>query len=109
MDTTTRQSSTVLQLMILLLLVGICIPLTPLNAQKQKKNSKKKVGTTLSSNIVITEENQPSSYRIVIPSTPTTHELKASKVLQDYLLQISGTALPIIQADKFHSFSCESC
>jgi hypothetical protein len=54
---------------------------TPLSAQKKKKSSRNKEDLTLSSNIIITEENQPSSYRIVIPSTPTRHELKASKVL----------------------------
>ena len=103
MDTTTCQSSKILRLIILLLLDGFCTPVTTLSAQKKKKKSKKKEDITLSSNIVITQEDQPSSYRIVIPSAPTRHELKASKVLQDYLLQISGTALPIIQADKSKS------
>jgi hypothetical protein len=74
-----------------------------LSAQKKKNRSKKKEDITLSSNIIITEENQPSSYRIVIPSAPTPNELKASQVLQDYLLQISGVALPIIRADKSKS------
>lgn len=103
MDTITCHSSKTSRLIIVLLLFIFCIPVTPLSAQKKKKRSKKKEDITLSSNIIITEENQTSSYRIVIPSAPTPHELKASKVLQDYLLQISGTALPVIRADKSKS------
>ena len=103
MGAITCQSSKGLRLIILFLLVCFCTPVTHLSAQKKKKKSKKKEDITLSSNIVLTQEDQPSPYRIVIPSAPTSHELKASKVLQDYILQISGTALPIIQADKSKS------
>ncbi|MCK5210481.1 MAG: DUF4838 domain-containing protein, partial [Cyclobacteriaceae bacterium] len=48
----------------------------------------------------LTKEDETSRYRIVIPSAATAHELRASKVLQDYLLQISGAALPIISSEK---------
>ncbi len=66
--------------------------------QKSKKKSKEKVEQS----IVLTED-EISRYRIVVPSAPTEHELKASTVLQDYLLQISGTAIPIVAADKHRS------
>ena len=42
--------------------------------------------------------NGASLYRIVIPSTATVQERKAAEVLQDYLLQISGAAIPIVSA-----------
>ena len=52
--------------------------------------------------MVITD-NESSRYRIVIPSASTESEKKAATVLQDYLLQISGTVLPIIEANKHRS------
>lgn len=53
-------------------------------------------------NIVLADKGF-SAYRIVLPSFATIHEQKAAEVLQDYLLQISGAALPIITADKKES------
>jgi hypothetical protein len=50
--------------------------------------------------LLITSGFGNSRYRIVIPSAASAHELKAAQVLQDYLLQISETALPVISADK---------
>lgn len=50
-------------------------------------------------NIVLADKGF-SAYRIVLPSFATIHEQKAAEVLQGYLLQISGAALPIITADK---------
>ena len=39
-------------------------------------------------------------YRIVLPSSASAQEQKAATVLQDYLMQISGAAIPIISANK---------
>jgi len=52
------------------------------------------------SELVITSGDGASRYRIVIPSAATAHELKASGVLQDHLLQISGAALPVVSAER---------
>jgi hypothetical protein len=98
-----HQSFKIMRLFILLLLFVFCIPVNSLTAQKKKKRKQKKQEVTMSSNLVITDQDHPSAYRIVIPSAPTDHEMKASKVLQNYILQISGTALPIIAADQSKS------
>ena len=71
---------------------------SPLAAQKKSKKKKDKE----EQNIVLAE-GEVSRYRIVIPAAATAHELKASTVLQDYLLQISGAAIPIVPADKARS------
>ncbi|WP_276374770.1 DUF4838 domain-containing protein [Chryseolinea sp. H1M3-3] len=71
----------------------------PVSAQKRnKKKSTEKVKEA-----VVLVEDEVSRYRIVVPSSATVHELKASTVLQDYLLQISGTAIPIVSSDKHRS------
>jgi hypothetical protein len=71
---------------------------SPLSAQKKKKP----IPGTGSNGLVIAD-NEKSNYRIVVPSAPTESEKKASAVLQRYLLEISGTALPIIESDKHKS------
>jgi len=68
-------------------------------ASAQKKKSVKTAPGTLTENIILAE-NGMSRYRIVIPSSATDAEKKAADVLQNYLIQISGTALPVISADK---------
>jgi hypothetical protein len=80
-----------------LILSGMLSPLLPAQAQKK---SKKEVIQTDMPQIILTNEDETSRYRIVIPSSPTENELKASTVLRDYLIQISGAVLPIIAADK---------
>ncbi|MCB0664885.1 MAG: DUF4838 domain-containing protein [Saprospiraceae bacterium] len=50
--------------------------------------------------LILTEEGQFSRYRIVLPVFPTATEEKAAGVLKDYLLQISGCALPVIRANQ---------
>jgi len=61
---------------------------------------KKKSPSPASQPTIMLTETQRSSYRIVLPAAPTVHEQKAAEVLQDYLLQISGAALPIMPASK---------
>lgn len=75
------------------------IVLFALSASAQKKKNKKKADAQ-AQQIVLTDENGISRYHIVIPSSATADEEKASRVLQEYILQISGAALPIIEADK---------
>ena len=82
-------------MIILLGLMGLFSAL-PLSAQKKNK---KKVPAAPVQQIVLTQDGI-SPYRIVVPAAATPSELKASRVLQDYLLQISGAALPIVTADK---------
>ncbi|MEZ4775083.1 MAG: DUF4838 domain-containing protein [Bacteroidia bacterium] len=52
--------------------------------------------------IVLADAGGVSRYRIVIPSSPTDHEKQAAEVLKDYILQISGAALPILRANQAH-------
>ncbi len=80
-----------------LILPGIVIPLQ--TASGQRKKSKKEVKAPEKPKIVIADKGA-SLYRIVIPASSTEYEKKAAQVLQDYLLQISGTALPILTANK---------
>ncbi len=84
----------------LLLLIASMLS-TPIAAQK---NGKKKAPVTIAAaQDIILAEDQVSRYRIVIPFAATTFELKASEVLQDYILQISGAALPIVKAGEHKS------
>jgi len=64
--------------------------------KKSKKRDKK------SSQGILLAENGSSRYSIILPAHPNSSEEKAAAVLQDYFLQISGAALPIIGADKQH-------
>lgn len=82
-----------------IIILTFCILIPFQSASGQKKKNKKIVDVPVTQNIVITE-NLMSFYRIVIPASASPQELKASKILQDYLLQISGAALPVITADK---------
>ena len=81
-----------------ILLAILLVDISPAFAQRKKR--KKKETPTEEYQIVLTNEDETSRYRIIIPSSPTDHEMKAANVLQDYLLQISGAALPIIKANK---------
>jgi len=81
----------------LILIVCFIVTVLPLSAQKKIG---KKVIAAPAPDIVLTMGDETSPYRIIIPSAASTHELKAAKVLKDYLIQISGTALPIISSDK---------
>jgi hypothetical protein len=85
----------------LLFLTVLFISMTTLSVTAQKK-SKKKLGKNDNA-LIILADNEASLYRIVIPAAATPVEMKAATVLQNYLLQISGAALPIITADKHRS------
>lgn len=65
------------------------------NGQKKKKN-------VPDQNIVLTE-NQSSRYSIILPSHPNAYEAKAADILQKYLMEISGAALPVISSTQHHS------
>jgi hypothetical protein len=73
--------------------------LCPLLAQKKSKSKK---GNDFPEKITLADKGQ-TLYRIVIPSAATAYEQKAAKVLQTYLLEISGAALPIISGSKYSS------
>lgn len=70
------------------------------HCQRSKRKSQKNV--VREEGIVLADE-QTSRYRIVLPSAPSRHEEQAADVLQRYLLQISGTALPVIKASEHRS------
>jgi len=72
---------------------------SPLLAQKKSKQKKE---NNSPEKIILADKGQ-TLYRIVVPSAATADEQKAANVLQDYLLQISGAALPIIEADRSRS------
>ncbi len=84
-------------IILLSMIFGVFGSIIPLSAQKK---AKKKTETVTAKQQIILTRDGISSYRIVIPSAATPYETKAAKVLQDYLLQISGAALPIVSADK---------
>src|SRR5688572_3879338 len=90
-----------LPFLMLFIMAGLLLPETEVFAQKKKKRNKT---TTVSpaADIVLTE-NEMSRYRILLPSSPTFFEKKAASVLQEYLLEISGAALPVIAADDDRS------
>ncbi len=90
-----KQRSPILPCILVSLITFACLP----ELMAQKKASKKKLESNKEQNLVLAE-NKSSQYNIVIPKHATTHELRAATVLQDYLLQISGAALPIITSDK---------
>jgi hypothetical protein len=79
------------------LLLSLLLILISCYAFSQKK---KKVPTP--QGIVLTE-NETSRYTIIIPSHASANEQKAATVLQNYILQISGAALPVITANKHAS------
>jgi hypothetical protein len=68
----------------------------------QKKKSKK-IKATIQTGEIVLAENGLSAYRILLPVSPTSNEKKAAEVLQEYLLQVSGAALPILHADQHRS------
>lgn len=49
---------------------------------------------------IVLAEDGLSRYRIIVPAAASPHEMKASETLQNYLLQISGAALPVIRANQ---------
>jgi hypothetical protein len=65
----------------------------------QKRKNKKPVENNTENKIILTD-NESSLYNIILPSHATANEIKAATVLQDYILKISGAALPVITADK---------
>ena len=71
------------------------------NVFAQKKAKKKSVATTEQK--ILLADNGYSHYKIILPAHATAYEQKAAVVLQDYLLQISGTALPVISAARHRS------
>ncbi|HTE34281.1 MAG TPA: DUF4838 domain-containing protein [Chryseolinea sp.] len=89
-----------LKLLRLGVLLGILITVNEGRAQKRHKKRNDRASTAEQ---ITLAADRVSSYRIVIPSAATSSEQKASAVLQDYLLQISGAALAIIGADKDRS------
>ena len=64
---------------------------TTVSAQKKKKQT-----STASQSINLTNADRSTLYRIVIPAAASTHEKKAAEVLTDHLLQMSGSALPVV-------------
>lgn len=91
-------SALLIILLVTMVIISDCLPL-----KAQRKKRKEKEATVLPESIILTQEDETTRYRIVLPASPTESELKASGVLQNYLLQISGTALPVISADKAKS------
>lgn len=81
--------------------IFLIISITP-QAVSQKKRQKKIEAAIQTADIVLAE-NEFSRYRILLPSAPTENERKAADVLQRYLLEISGAALPVISADQHRS------
>ena len=92
-----RSRICLISIWILLIIPGIVTPLQTISAQKKK--NKKEAAPPVKPVLKIADKGA-SLYRIVLPSSSSEYEKKAAKVLQDYLLEISGTALSIISSDK---------
>ncbi|HZI53502.1 MAG TPA: DUF4838 domain-containing protein [Chitinophagaceae bacterium] len=90
-----RQEPTIMIKTIAVLFLTL-ISISSYSQKKQKKNP------TPDQNIILTD-NKASRYSILLPTNATAYEQKAATVLQDYLLQISGAALPVIKAGKYRS------
>lgn len=89
---------------LILIIIGILTVVIPVSAQGRKNRKTEPVKANLNSipvipGIVLADKGL-TAYRIVIPVSATIHEKRAAEVLQEYLLQISGTALPVLTADK---------
>jgi Domain of unknown function (DUF4838)/Glycosyl hydrolase family 67 N-terminus/F5/8 type C domain len=84
----------------LLLASLMVMPVQTLSGQKKKE--KKTADVKILPGIILAQ-NGESVYRIIIPSAASQQEQKAAAVLQDYLLQISGAAIPVISAGKQRS------
>ncbi len=82
---------------VFLILAGVLLTIQPVSSQKRK--AKKAEPAPVVKNLVIADKGE-SRYRIVVPAYATPDELKAAEVLQDYLLQISDAALPVISVNK---------
>ncbi len=89
-------TSTPLRWSLMLLLAAMLIPADQLLAQKKSRKKAEPV-TVQQNNIVLTDDGT-SRYRIVLPAAATADESKAAGVLQEYIMEISGAALPIISA-----------
>jgi hypothetical protein len=74
----------------------ICVGLAICPDALAQKNKRKKKAA-IDQSIVLTEGGF-TRYRIVLPSSPTEQEIKASEVLKTYLLEISGAAIPVLSA-----------
>ena len=74
------------------------ISLYSFSQKKSKKNSPSKPDE-----YILLTENGSSRYSILLPANATAYEKKAAQVLQNYLMQISGAALPIIPANQHRS------
>jgi len=96
-STANKSNLLLISFIIFLILPGIIIPLQ--TASGQKKKNKKEAPAPVKPKLVIADKGA-SLYRIVLPAASSEYEKKAAQVLQDYILQISNTALPIITADK---------
>jgi hypothetical protein len=82
-----------------LIIAGLILPLQPASAQRRKAKSKVAEPVDVQQNIVLADKGM-TPYRILIPSSSNPYERQAATVLQDYILQISGAALPIITGKK---------
>ena len=91
-----KTKSGLISLWILLAITGIIIPFQTVSAQKKK--AKKEIVPPKPA--IVIADRGASLYRIVLPSSSSEYEKQAAQELQDYILEISGTALPIIPANK---------
>ncbi|HBE43155.1 MAG TPA: DUF4838 domain-containing protein [Bacteroidales bacterium] len=95
-DIITQKLSSSLRLMVIIL-ISITAATEPVLSQRRKIRKAEPVPVV--QNIVLADKGF-SQYRIIIPSYPTPDEKKAAEVLQDYMLQISDAALPVISVDR---------
>jgi hypothetical protein len=82
-------------LQVLFIVAGLLATGRPAEAQKKKA---RKTAQPVAAEQLTLAMNGNSQYRIVLPSAASAQEKKAASVLQDYLMQITKAALPVIPA-----------
>ncbi|MDH5399762.1 MAG: DUF4838 domain-containing protein, partial [Cyclobacteriaceae bacterium] len=72
----------------------IAIILFALSAPLEAQRKSKEINREAAGQLIITNGDSTTRYRIVIPAAASEYEKEAGRVLQNHLLQISGTAIP---------------
>ncbi len=85
--------------LLFLVLAGMVFPLQPASAQKKRNKGRKQEPVAAEQGILLADKGM-TAYRILIPATSNQWEQQAASVLQDYILQISGAALPVIKGKR---------
>lgn len=82
-------------LSLFLIITGLILPPQPASGQRKKTKFKSAEPVAVQQGLILADKGM-TPYRILIPASSNPYERQAASVLQDYIMQISGAALPII-------------